>query len=161
MQITKNSVVTIDYILTDDDGHVIDSSKGDGQEPLTYLHGAGNIIPGLENSLDGKNSGDAVKVSIPPADAYGVWDQKKVVEVPKKQFAGVPKLEVGMEFTAESNQGEQVVTITKIENDTITVDANHPLAGKTLNFDVTIVKVRAATPEELSHGHVHGPGGHH
>lgn len=166
MNITKHSVVTIDYTLTDNDGHVIDSSRAEGQEPLTYLHGAGNIIPGLENTLEGKNAGDAVQVSIPPADGYGEWDNKKVTEVPKKQFAGVGKLEIGMQFTAESSHGEQIVTITKIDGDSVTVDANHPLAGKTLNFDVTVVNVRAATPEEIDHGHIHshdghGHGGHH
>ncbi|HEY4612916.1 MAG TPA: peptidylprolyl isomerase, partial [Bacteroidota bacterium] len=136
-----------------------DSSEG--QEPLTYLHGAGNIIPGLENTLEGKKIGDAVKVSVAPGEGYGEWDKQKIAEVPKKQFAGVGKLEVGMQFTADSNNGEQIVTITKIAGDKVTVDANHPLAGKTLNFDVKVVEVRAATAEELSHGHVHGPGGAH
>ncbi|MCI0708093.1 MAG: peptidylprolyl isomerase [Ignavibacteriae bacterium] len=159
MKIAKNSVVTIDYTLTDDNGHVIDSSEG--QEPLTYLHGAGNIIPGLENTLEGKNTGDAVKVSVPPADGYGEWDEKKITQVSKKQFTGIEKLEVGMEFTVEGDKHDMYVTVTKIEGDKVTVDANYPLAGKTLNFDVTVKNVRAATPDEISHGHIHGPGGHH
>ena len=161
MKIVKNSVVTIDYTLTDNDGHVIDSSRTEGQEPLTYLHGAGNIIKGLETKLEGKSTGDAVQVAVPPAEGYGEWDKKKIIEVPKKQFEGVPKLEIGMQFTAESNKGEQLVRVTKIEGEKVTVDANHPLAGKTLNFDVTIKNVRAATPEEIDHGHIHGNGGHH
>jgi FKBP-type peptidyl-prolyl cis-trans isomerase SlyD len=159
MKIAKDAVVTIDYTLTDNDGHVIDSSKG--QEPLTYLHGAGNIIPGLETKLEGKSSGESVKVSVPPAEAYGEWEKEKVVEVTKSQFSGVDKLEVGMQFEVEGDKHAQLVTITKIEGEQVTIDSNHPLAGKTLNFDVTVVNVRAATPDELSHGHVHGPSGHH
>lgn len=159
MKIAKDAVVTIDYTLTDEHGKVLDSSIG--QEPLTYLHGAGNLIPGLESQLEGKSKGDEVKISVPPAEAYGDRDERKVLTVAREQFSGVDKLEVGMQFTAGGGQGEYIVTVTRIEGDTVTVDANHPLAGRTLNFDVRVVDVRNATPDELSHGHVHGPGGHH
>jgi FKBP-type peptidyl-prolyl cis-trans isomerase SlyD len=159
MKIAKDTVVTIDYTLTDEQGMVMDSSVG--QEPLTYLHGAGNLIPGLEAQLEGKSKGDEVKISVPPAEAYGEWDERKVLTVAREQFSGVDKLEVGMQFTAGGAQGEYFVTVTKIDGDRVTVDANHPLAGKTLNFDVRVLDVRSATPDELSHGHVHGPRGHH
>jgi FKBP-type peptidyl-prolyl cis-trans isomerase SlyD len=159
MTIQKNTVVTIEYTLTDETGALIESS--DGREPLTYLHGVGNIIPGLETSLEGKSPGETLKVSVPPADAYGEWDQGKIVDIPKTQFSGVDDVQVGMQFGVHSSAGEQIVTVTKVEGDNVTVDANHPLAGKTLNFDVKVVGVREPTSDELDHGHVHGPGGHH
>ncbi|HXG37197.1 MAG TPA: peptidylprolyl isomerase [Bacteroidota bacterium] len=159
MKIAKDTVVTIDYTLTDEQGKVMDSSRG--QEPLTYLHGAGNLIPGLESQLEGKSKGDEVKISVPPAEAYGERDERKVLTVAREQFRGIDRLEVGMQFAADGGQGEYFVTVTRIDGDMVTVDANHPLAGKTLNFDVRVVDVRQATPDELSHGHVHGPGGHH
>ncbi len=158
MKIGKNAVVSIDYTLTEG-GEVLDTSKG--REPLLYIHGSGNIIPGLESSLEGKSAGEHLNVTIPPADAYGELDAEKVMEITREQFAGIPEIQVGMQFSARSDHGEQMVTVTNVQDDVITVDGNHPLAGKTLNFDVTIVKVREATQEELDHGHVHGPGGHH
>ena len=160
MKIEKESVVSIDYVLTDERGEVLDSSKGHGQ-PLLYIHGAGNIIPGLENHLEGKSAGEKFKVSIPPEDGYGIRDERHVATVGRDQFKGVDDLEVGMQFRTDGSGHSQVVTVMAVEKDTVTVDANHPLAGKTLTFDVAIVAVRKATPDELSHGHVHGPGGHH
>ena len=159
MTVQKNKVVTIEYTLKDESGDLIESSEG--QEPLTYIHGIGNIIPGLEASLEGKTAGDTLVVSVPPADAYGEWDQGKIIEVPKAQFSGVEDVQIGMQFGVHSSTGEQIVTVTKVEEATVTVDANHPLAGKTLKFDVKVVGVREPTPDELDHGHVHGPGGHH
>jgi FKBP-type peptidyl-prolyl cis-trans isomerase SlyD len=159
MTIQKNSVVTINYTLRDDAGGLIESSEG--QEPLTYLHGQGNVIPGLEASLEGKSAGESLKISIPPEDAYGVWEESKILEIPKGQFSGVDDIKAGMEFSVHSNVGEQIVTVTKVEGETVTVDANHPLAGKTLNFDVTVIGIRDATKDELEHGHAHGAGGHH
>jgi len=159
MTIQRNKVVTINYTLTDETGSLIESSEG--QEPLTYLHGVGNLIPGLEASLEGKSAGASMKVSVPPEEAYGVWDQEKVMDIPKSQFSGVESVEAGMQFSVQSEAGEEVVTVSKVEGDTVTIDANHPLAGKTLTFDVTIVGIRDATAEELDHGHVHGHGGHH
>jgi FKBP-type peptidyl-prolyl cis-trans isomerase SlyD len=159
MTIQKNKVVTIEYTLKDESGALIESSEG--QEPLIYLHGVGNIIPGLEASLEGKSAGATLNVSVPPADAYGEWDQGKIIEIPKAQFSGVDDVQVGMQFGVHSSTGEQIVTVTKVEGENVTVDANHPLAGKTLNFEVKVVGVREPTDDELDHGHVHGPGGHH
>lgn len=158
MRIGKHTVVSIDYTLTGKDGTVLDSSKG--QEPLAYLHGTGSIIPGLEDALEGKGKGDTLKVSVPPEKGYGLRDDKLLQQVPRRMF-DMQELEPGMRFHAESDHGVRVVTITAVEGDTVTVDANHPLAGETLTFDVTVMEVRAATEEELAHGHVHGAHGHH
>ena len=158
MEISKDRVVSIDYTLTGEQGQVLDSS--DGREPLAYLHGAGNIIPGLETALEGKNEGEQVKVTIVPAQGYGEHDPKLVQVVPRKAFTGAPTITPGMQFQGNTNQGPRIITVTKVEGDDITIDANHPLAGQTLNFDVKVVGIRDATAEELSHGHVHGAGGH-
>jgi FKBP-type peptidyl-prolyl cis-trans isomerase SlyD len=156
MQVAKNAVVVIDYTLTGPDGKVIDSTKG--KESLPYLHGSGNLIPGLERALEGKSAGDNIKVTVAPEDAYGVRDEKLVQAVPRTAFQGVPDIKVGMQFRSQNNA---VVTITKIDGDNVTVDANHALAGLALAFEVDIKDIRKATEEELAHGHVHGPGGHH
>lgn len=159
MKIAKNKVVAIDYILTDPKGEVLDkSSKG---QPLHYIQGAGNIIPGLEKALEGKSAGDTLKARIPHAEAYGPRDEDLLQEIPREHFSEIKELRVGMELEAESEEGVRVITVTKVEDDKVTVDANHPLAGMDLTFDVTVVEVRDATAEEVSHGHVHGPGGHH
>jgi FKBP-type peptidyl-prolyl cis-trans isomerase SlyD len=158
MKIDKNKVVSIDYKLTGDDGNVIDSSEG--RDPLAYLHGNGNIVSGLEEALDGKTSGDSVTVSIPPEKGYGIRDESKMVQVPKEQLKGADQIQAGMQFQAQTPEGAQLFTVAKVEETSVTLDANHPLAGATLNFDVTIRDVREATEEEVSHGHVHGPGGH-
>jgi FKBP-type peptidyl-prolyl cis-trans isomerase SlyD len=159
MIIAKNTIVTINYTLTDESGSMIESSEG--QEPFSYLHGIGNVIPGLEVSLEGKSAGEAVRVTIPPEDAYGEWDEGKILEIPKDQFSGVDEIKAGMQFSVHSSAGEQIVTVSKVEGDKVMVDANHPLAGKTLNFDVKVVEVRNATEDEIQHGHAHGPNGHH
>jgi FKBP-type peptidyl-prolyl cis-trans isomerase SlyD len=159
MQIAKNTAVQINYTLKNDAGEVLDSSEG--AEPLAYLQGNGNLIPGLEKALEGKRAGDAVNVTIPPEEAYGVRDATLIQDVPRSAFEGIADIEVGMQFHAESNQGPRTVTVTKVAADTVTVDGNHPLADQTLHFAVQIIEVRAASQEELSHGHVHGPGGHH
>jgi FKBP-type peptidyl-prolyl cis-trans isomerase SlyD len=158
MQIKKDAVALIEYELTDDAGEVIDSSKG--KAPLAYVHGTGNIIPGLESELEGKGSGDAFKVHIEPENAYGVRHDEMVQEVPRAQFPEDADLQPGMQFQAQTPTGTQVVTVVGIEGDEVKLDGNHPLAGVALNFDVTVVEVREATAEELEHGHVHGPGGH-
>lgn len=159
MQIANDVVVSIEYTLTDDQGTVIDSSVGG--EPLTYLHGAGNIIPGLEGALEGKKVGDSFKVSVSPAEGYGEKDEGLLQVVPRGMFQGVDQVEVGMQFHAQTDHGMQVITVAGVEGDNVTVDGNHPLAGQNLNFDVKVVDIRAATGEELEHGHVHGAGGHH
>lgn len=159
MQIANDVVALIEYTLTDDQGNVIDSSVGG--EPLAYLHGAGNIIPGLESALEGKKVGDSLKVSVAPSEGYGEKDEGLLQVVPRSMFRGVDNIEVGMQFHAQTDYGMQVITVAKVEGDNVTVDGNHPLAGQNLNFDVKVVEVRAATAEELEHGHVHGAGGHH
>jgi len=159
MQAAENSVVSIHYTLTNTRGEVLDSSRGG--EPLVYLHGSGNIIPGLEKALAGKQVGDKLQVSVAPGEGYGERDEALVQQVPKRAFQGVPKIEPGMSFHAQSSQGPMQVTVTAVLGDMVTVDGNHPLAGETLNFDVEVTEVRKATLEEISHGHVHGAGGHH
>lgn len=159
MKISLNKVASIQYTLTDDAGEILDSSEGG--EPLAYIHGQGNIIPGLESALEGKQVGDSFKVSIAPEQAYGEHDEALKQVVPKHMFGGVDEIEVGMQFHAQTDHGMQVITIAEVNGDDITVDGNHPLAGQTLHFDVTVVEIREATEEELDHGHVHGAGGHH
>ncbi|MFQ5581497.1 MAG: peptidylprolyl isomerase [Mariprofundaceae bacterium] len=158
MQVAKHKVVSIDYTLTNDAGEVLDSSKGG--EPLAYLHGTNNIIPGLESALEGKATDDTLQVKIAPEDGYGERVDDMVQTVSRDLFQGVDELEAGMQFQANTDSGVQVVTITAVEGDEVTVDGNHPLAGENLNFDVTVVDVREASSEEIEHGHVHGPGGH-
>ncbi|MBS3786166.1 MAG: peptidylprolyl isomerase [Gammaproteobacteria bacterium] len=153
MQIAKNAVVAIDYTLHGTDGEVIDSSP-EG-EPLRYLHGAGNIIPGLENALEGKTAGEDLEVTIAPADAYGERDDRLTQDVSRSMFEGVDDIKAGMRFQAQTESGPQVVTVAAVTEDRITVDANHPLAGETLKFTVRINDVREASEEEISHGHVH------
>jgi FKBP-type peptidyl-prolyl cis-trans isomerase SlyD len=159
MQIGNQMVVTIDYTLTDDQGKVLDTSQD--SEPLTYIQGSGNIIPGLETALEGKTAGDAVKVTVAPAQGYGERDEELVLEVPRDRFPVDGEITVGMRFNAQGAGGTHEVTVTEVDDKNVTVDANHPLAGVTLSFDVKIVEVRQATAEELKHGHVHGKGGHH
>ncbi len=156
MPIAQNDVVTIHYTLRDDSDRVIDSSAS-GQ-PLTYLHGHGNLIPGLERELAGKNVGDRLKTRIAPADGYGEHDKAMVQQVPRRALKGIANLKVGMRLQAG---GHHTVTVTHIAGDMVTLDGNHPLAGQNLNFEVEITAIRAATEEELAHGHVHGDGGHH
>ncbi len=157
--IKQNSVVTMHYELKDAEGEVLDSSKG--QEPLVYLHGAGNIIVGLEEELEGKAVGDNVNAVISPEKAYGLPVEALVQTVPKEAFgAEIDKVEVGMRFQAETEQGPVPVVVTGMDEATVTVDGNHPLAGKELHFDVSIAEIRDASQEEIDHGHVHGPGGH-
>ena len=158
MQITADMVVSIDYTLTDDQGTVIDSSEGRG--PLAYLHGKNNIIPGLENALEGKAKGDSLQVKVSPEEGYGERSDELTQDIPKQMFEGNDEIQVGMQFQTMTESGPQVVTVTKVEEETVTVDGNHPLAGENLNFDVTIVDIREASAEELDHGHVHGPEGH-
>jgi FKBP-type peptidyl-prolyl cis-trans isomerase SlyD len=159
MSIAQDSVVTIHYTLKDDAGEIIDSSAG--SEPLAYLHGHGNLVAGLERELTGKAAGDRLSVKIAPADGYGEYEKGLLQQIPRRSLQGIAHLKIGMQLQAQTPQGPRAVTVTRMTGDLVTVDGNHPLAGKTLNFDVEITAVRAATEEELSHGHVHGAGGHH
>ncbi len=157
LAISKGKVASIDYTLTDDTGKVLDTSKG-GQ-PLTYLHG-GQLIRGMEKALEGKAKWDALQIVIAPEDGYGVKNEEMIQTVPRKHFGEAKEIKPGMQFQANTPQGPRVVMIVDANDQTVTVDANHELAGVTLHFDVTVTDVRDATPEELAHGHVHGPGGH-
>ncbi len=156
MKVAKDKVVSIEYVLKDKDGNVMDASNGN---PLAYLHGHGQIIPGLEKALEGKEVGEKLTVTVPAAEAYGERLEQLVQEVPRQLFQGVDNIEVGMRFEAQSEQGVHSVEVTKVDGDTITVDGNHPLAGQDLTFEVEIKDVRDATEEELAHGHAHGTGG--
>ena len=152
--IGDNLVVSMHYKLTDNDGNVIDSSEG--MEPLTYLHGAGNIIPGLEKALVGKVEEDSVTVKVQPAEGYGEIMQELIQTIDKAAFQGVESVEAGMSFEAQGPDGStKRIVVKHVEGDQVTIDANHPLAGVELNFDVNIVSVREATDEEIAHGHVH------
>lgn len=158
MQVSDNTAVSIHYTLTNASGETLDSSKG--AEPLVYLHGAGNIIGGLESALNGKTAGDKFNVTIEPEDAYGEKQADMIQVVSKDMFDGMP-LELGMQFHAEVSHGPGIITVVHIEGDEVTIDGNHPLAGETLTFDVEVMDVREATADELSHGHIHGEGCQH
>ena len=158
MKIAHEKVVSIHYTLTNQEGTVLDSSSG--SEPLAYLHGFGNIIPGLENALEGKETGEKLSVTVEPEQGYGARDEQLVQAVPRSAFKGVEELAPGMQFQAQGPQGTRLVVVTQVAQDVVTVDANHPLAGQTLHFEVEVSEVRAATAEEIEHGHVHGPHGH-
>lgn len=158
MKIEQDKIAQIEYTLTNSAGEVMDKSNG---QPLAYLHGHHNLIPGLEAELKDKAVGDKFTAKIAAADAYGDKMDHMIQQVPSDLFQGVDKIEVGMRFEAQSEQGMQSVEITAIDGDMVTVDANHPLAGQDLTFEVEVVGVRDASAEELEHGHAHGAGGHH
>lgn len=152
--IGENLVVSMHYTLTDDEGNVLDSSQG--ADPLSYLHGAGNIIAGLEKALVGKVVGDTLQVRVEPAEGYGEINADFVQVVPASAFQGVDSIEPGMAFQAQGPDGSvRQITVKLVEGDDVTIDANHPLAGVALNFDVEIVGIREATDDEVAHGHVH------
>ncbi len=159
MHIEKNRVVTLHYTLRDEQGTVLDTSNG--RAPLTYLHGKGNIIPGLEQALAGKVAGEKLDVALPPEQGYGARDERLVQILPRSRLPEGTELAPGMQLRADSPKGPRLVSVLKVERDFVTVDGNHPLAGRTLHFSVEVSDVRKATHEEVSHGHVHGPGGHH
>lgn len=159
MQIAAKTVAAFHYTLTDDDGKIIDSSAGN--EPLAYLHGNGQIVPGLEKQMEGKGVGDKFTAHVAPAEGYGEYDPDMAQVVPRAAFQGIDDIQPGMQFQGHGPQGAFNVTVTKVDGDEVHVDANHPLAGKALHFDIEVTDVRAASDEELAHGHVHGTGGHH
>ena len=158
--IAKDTAVTFNYTLKDDEGNILDQSP-EGQ-PLAYLHGHSNIIPGLEQQLEGKSAGERVNAVVEPADGYGEYQEQAVQHVPRENFQGVDNIQPGMQFQSQTDDGHvMLVTVRDVQDDMVIVDANHPLAGKTLHFDVEVTNVRDASPEELQHGHAHGAGGHH
>lgn len=153
MLVSENCVVSIHYTLTDKEGDVLDSSEG--KDPLHYLHGASNIIPGLEKELEGKSTGDQLSVVVSPDEGYGNRQEQLVQQVPKAAFDGIDHIAPGMQFQAQTEGGTMHVVVTDVAEDTVTVDGNHPLAGQELSFDVSVENVREATEEEISHGHPH------
>jgi len=153
MQITDDKVVQFNYTLKNEEGQVLDTSEG--KQPLAYLHGRKSIVPGLEAALEGKASGESLTVAVEPAEAYGEHDPQMVQPVPRDKFQGVDEIKPGMQFQAQTPAGPRTVTVTDVGSEEVTVDANHPLAGQTLHFDVDIVEVRDATAEELEAGQVH------
>ena len=159
MKISKNKVVGINYTLKDNDSNILDSSEG--QEPLVYIHGHGNLIPGLENALNGKETGDKIQANIKPEDAYGIKDDNLIETVSLKQFDNPDDVKEGIQFQIQTDDGVKIATVTKVSGDDVSIDLNHPLADVELNFDVEIMSVKEASEEEISHGHVHGEDGHH
>lgn len=157
MNIEKNKVVTFHYTVFEADGSQAETSQG--RDPLVILFGAGNIIPGLEKALEGKAAGDRVEATVPPEDAYGERNDALVQRVPKKRF-GDAKLVAGQTMMVQTEQGPRPLTVVKVGMSVVDVDLNHPMAGKTLRFEVDIQDVRDASEEEIAHGHAHGPGGH-
>ena len=159
MKVAKGSVVSVDYQLHLGDGKVVDASAPG--EPLAYIHGEGQIVSGLERALEGLSAGDARDVVVEPEQGYGPHDARGLQEVPRDAFPAGMEPQPGMELVAQGPQGESVPFVVRdVKPESVLVDLNHPLAGKTLHFAVTVRAVRAATPEELEHGHVHGAGGH-
>jgi len=159
MQISKDKVATFDYVLKDDNDVVIDSSEG--HSGMVYLHGAENIIPGLEKALEGNSSGDSLNVVIPPEEGYGIRNEAMMQTVSIEVF-GEAEVKVGAQYHAESPEGDPIaITVMEVNQEEVVIDGNHPLAGINLHFDVTVTDVRDATAEELEHGHAHGPDGHH
>lgn len=153
MKITKDHVVSFDYKLTNSRAELLDTSEHSG--PMAYIHGYAHIIPGLEKALEGKAAGDEIDVTVPPVEAYGLRDERRMGKVDRSIFPAGAEIKPGMRFRATSEHGVDNVVVIGVDGETITVDANHPLAGETLTFSVTVRDVRAATPEEVDHGHVH------
>jgi FKBP-type peptidyl-prolyl cis-trans isomerase SlyD len=152
-------VVSIEYTLTDDDGTVLDTSEGRG--PLAYLHGAKNIVPGLEKAIDGKGVGETIEVKVTPADGYGDYDPNAIRNVPVRKLPEKKRPEAGEILQVQTPEGPRHVTVQSVRGDYAKIDFNHPLAGKNLFFKVTIKEIRDATPEEIDHGHAHSKGGAH
>lgn len=161
MKISKNTVVSLAYTLKNSEGEIIDSTEG--RAPLVYLHGVGGMIPGLESGLEGKESGEQLTIVVSPENGFGIRRDELIQVVPKSGFQGEgnEEMEVGMRVQLQTDQGMTIATITAIEGEDVTLDLNHPLADIELHFDVKIEDLREATSDEIAHGHVHGPGGHH
>jgi len=154
MTVKKDAVVEMHYTLKNDAGEVVDSSKG--QDPMPFIQGRGNIIPGLEKALEGMKVGDTCDVSVKPEDGYGVHHAEGIQEIPKEALQGIENLEIGMELQSQDEQGNPfIVRVEEIKDDVVIINANHPLSGQTLHFNVSIESVREATANELEHGHVH------
>jgi FKBP-type peptidyl-prolyl cis-trans isomerase SlyD len=157
MTITKNTVVTFDYTLKDAEGKVLDTSTG--KEPVEYLHGYSQIIKGVEDNLEGKASGDNFAFVVEPANGYGEYDEQLLLSVPKSKIEGDDNIDVGSPITVRMKDGERIFTIVRVDKDDVVLDGNHPLAGVSLYFDVTIRDARTASAEEIEHGHSHDDAG--
>ena len=157
MNIEDKKVVSFHYTLRDGHGEQLESSRE--RDPMTYLHGAGKIIPGLEKAMAGKAVGDQFEVNVEPAEAYGEHNENGIQRIPAKHFKQTGRLMPGQTVVLQTRQGSRQVTVVKVGRFNVDVDTNHPLAGVPLTFDVEVTDVRDATDEEVSHGHVHGPGG--
>lgn len=158
MKIASKTVASFHYSLFNEEGEELESSKGD--QPSVYLHGSNNIIKGLESALADKAAGDKVEITLPPEEAYGPRQEDRIQRVPVKHLIFKGKLRASMAAQLNTSKGRQPVTVVKAGRHSADIDTNHPLAGKTLTFNIDIVDVREATADELSHGHAHGPGGH-
>jgi FKBP-type peptidyl-prolyl cis-trans isomerase SlyD len=158
--IQEGCVVNVAYTLTNSKGEVLDQATA--KDPFAFIHGAQQVVPGLEKALTGLKTGDAKKITIPPADAYGEVDPSLKLTVKRTQFPPTVELKAGMQFETQTADGHGLIfTVEGVKGDSVSIDGNHPLAGQTLHFDIEVLEVRKATQEELAHGHVHGPGGHH
>ena len=158
MTVEDNRIVSFHYKLTDSEGQQIESSRE--HEPMSYLHGANNIIAGLEREMTGRKAGDEFSVTVQPEDAYGTRSEANIQRIPLKRLGKVPRPRVGQVLALQTQQGPVQVTVVKVGKFNLDVDANHPLSGQALTFDVEIMSIRDATEEEIGHGHAHGPGGH-
>jgi len=156
--VKKDAVVSLSYSLTNADGQQLDKSSPD--KPFAYLHGSKQIVPGLENALEGMIIGDKKEITVSPAEGYGEFVPGLKMDIERSNFPKDVDIQTGMQFSADVNGDNRIFTVTGLENEKVQVDGNHPLAGQTLHFDVEVVEIRDATKEELEHGHSHGPGGH-
>ncbi len=159
MKATQGKIVSFHYTLTDDRGVLLDSSQG--REPFSYLHGHGHIVPGLETELEGREAGFSGAIQVSPANGYGEYNPQAVFEVPRNRFPPNEEIEVGMQVQGEGEHGILHFTVVEVGDRGVVLDANHPMAGKTLNFQVEVLQVRDATAQELAHGHVHADGRDH
>ena len=158
-KVEEGKVVSFSYTLKDNNGNMVEQS--DPGQPLEYLHGSANIIPGLERKMEGMLLGDTKSITVPAEEGYGEYDEKLVFKVPMENFPQNTEIKEGMEFRADSEHGPLMLTVVELGDDYVIVDGNHPMAGENLHFDVKVEGIRQATQEEKEHGHVHGPEGHH
>lgn len=157
--VTKNKIISMGYLLKNAEGQELD--RADSNKPFSYLHGAQQIVPGLEKALEGMKIGEKKDITVPPEEGYGVENPDLRMVLDRSKFPPEMNLSIGMQFSADMGESQRVFTIKNIEGDQVMVDGNHPLAGQTLHFSVDIISIRDATTEEISHGHSHDGGGHH
>jgi len=159
LKIEKEKVVVLKLVLKDEKNQILEAT--DDKHPLAYIHGSGEMVPGIEKALDNKKVGSKVSKTIGPKEGYGDYREEWVQTAPLENFDDPIRVKVGVQFQAKTDNGVRIATVTKIEDKSVTIDMNHPYAGKSLSFDAEVLEVREATKEEKEHGHVHGLGGHH